>query len=345
MTTDVNPNDKLPVLWRSSADGTLQCLLCHHSCHLGLGKKGICGVRQHLEGHIASLVYGRVVALNLDPIEKKPIYHMLPGSLTCSIATLGCNFRCRHCQNAAISQVDESMAVETSGTYKRPDEIVATAIAGRCRSISYTYVEPTIFFEYAYDCSRIAAAAGLHNIFVSNGYMTASAIDTLAPLLSAINIDLKAFSDHFYRRVCGGSLQPVLDAIARCHERGIWVEVTTLLIPGLNDSDPELASIADFLVGLDANIPWHVSGYHPAHLMRQPGPTPPETLVRARQIGLERGLRYVYTGNRAGCGGEDSLCPQCQQMLISRRGFTVIENRLVDGRCPACACRIPGIWA
>lgn len=333
-----------PKLWDKLVDGSLQCRLCHHRCRLGPEKIGRCGVRQHLRGRMVSLVYGRVVAANLDPIEKKPLYHVLPGSRTYSIATLGCNFRCRHCQNAAISQVTETMTPHHSGVLKSPPEIVAAAVAGGCQSISYTYVEPTVFFEYAYDCSQLAVAAGLRNILVSNGYMTIDAIDALAPLVSAINIDLKSFNDRFYRQVCGGSLSPVLDAIAHFRRRGVWVEVTTLLIPGLNDGEAELTSLAEFLVSLDSDIPWHVSGYHPAHLMRQPGPTPPETLVRARQIGLDRGLRYVYTGNRAGCGGEDTLCPQCRLVLLARRGFTVAANRLVDGCCPACGAAIPGVW-
>ena len=341
----IDEGGESPDLWQHLADGALQCLLCHHRCRLGPDKIGICGVRQHSQGRMLSLVYGRVVAANLDPIEKKPLYHLLPGSRTYSIATLGCNFRCRHCQNAAISQVAEGMAPGRSGVLQSPREIVAAAVAGRCQSISYTYVEPTVFFEYAYDCARLAVTAGLRNIFVSNGYMTSDAIEALAPWLSAINIDLKSFDDRFYRSVCGGTLQPVLDTIADFHRRGVWVEVTTLLIPGLNDGEEELASMADFLAALDRDIPWHVSGYHPAYLMRQPGPTPPQTLVRARQIGLDRGLRYVYTGNRAGCGGEDTCCPQCQVVVIARSGFSVTANRLVHGCCPVCGTAIPGIWA
>lgn len=339
-----NERSAAPKLWQEEGDGLVRCLLCHHRCRLREGGVGRCGVRRAVGGEVTSLVYGRVVAANIDPIEKKPLYHVLPGSRTYSIATLGCNFTCRHCQNAAISQVGEGVAVQRSGVAREPGEIVAAALAGGCRSISYTYVEPMVFFEYAYDCSRLAVQAGLGNIFVSNGYMTGQAIDHLAPLLTAINIDLKAWDDDFYRRICGGSLQPVLDSIARCRERGVWVEVTTLLIPGVNDGDGALAAIADFLVALDANIPWHVSGYHPAHLMRQPGPTPASTLVRARDIGLARGLRHVYTGNRAGCGGEDTLCPQCGQVLIARQGYRIAELRLVGGRCPACGMSLAGVW-
>ena len=339
-----NERSAAPKLWQEEGDGLVRCLLCHHRCRLREGGVGRCGVRRAVGGEVTSLVYGRVVAANIDPIEKKPLYHVLPGSRTYSIATLGCNFTCRHCQNAAISQVGEGVAVQRSGVAREPGEIVAAALAGGCRSISYTYVEPTVFFEFAYDCSRLAVQAGLGNIFVSNGYMTGQVIDHLAPLLTAINIDLKAWDDDFYRRICGGSLQPVLDSIARCRERGVWVEVTTLLIPGVNDGDGALAAIADFLVSLDANIPWHVSGYHPAHLMRQPGPTPAATLVRARDIGLARGLRHVYTGNRAGCGGEDTLCPQCGQVLIARQGYRIAELRLVGGRCPACGMSLAGVW-
>lgn len=339
-----NERSGAPKMWQEEGDGLVRCLLCHHRCRLREGGVGRCGVRRAVGGEMTSLVYGRVVAANIDPIEKKPLYHVLPGSRTYSIATLGCNFTCRHCQNAAISQVGEGAAVQRSGVAREPGEIVAAALAGGCRSISYTYVEPTVFFEYAYDCSLLAVQAGLGNIFVSNGYMTGQAIDHIAPLLTAINIDLKAWDDDFYRHICGGSLQPVLDSIARCRERGVWVEVTTLLIPGVNDGDGALAAIADFLVSLDANIPWHVSAYHPAHLMWQPGPTPAATLVRARDIGLARGLRHVYTGNRAGCGGEDTMCPQCGLVLIARQGYRIGEMRLVGGRCPACGTSLAGVW-
>ena len=330
--------------WQPQEDGTLQCLLCAHGCRLRDGQRGLCGVRVRREERIDSLVYGRIIAEHVDPIEKKPLFHVLPGSLSYSIATHGCNFRCLHCQNAGISQVSRDFAVETSGIFRRPEEIVASAIAAGCRSISYTYVEPTVFFEFAYDCCLAACGRGLKNIFVSNGYMTKEVVNALAPVLTAINIDLKSFSNEFYKKICGGRLQPVLDTIARCKDAGIWVEVTTLIIPGLNDQDQELSQIASYIAGVDKSIPWHVSGYHPAYRMSDPVPTPESTLLRARQIGVDQGLHHVYVGNRLGSGGENTSCPSCGLLLLSRRGFRVIENHLIDGCCPACSDVLAGVW-
>ncbi len=330
--------------WLSQADGTLECKLCIHGCRLRDGQRGLCGVRMRREERIDSLVYGRIVAEHVDPIEKKPLYHVLPGSLSYSIATHGCNFRCLHCQNASISQVPRDMPVEISGVFRRPEEIIESAIAQGCRSISYTYVEPTVFYEYAYDCCLAARDHGLKNIFVSNGYMTKEVVAELAPVLTAINIDLKSFRDEFYKKICGARVQPVLDTIVGCWEAGIWVEVTTLIIPGINDEDQELAQIASFLVGIDKSIPWHVSGYHPSYRMMEPPSTPQSTLQRARQIGLDQGLHHVYTGNRPGFGGEDTSCPNCGLLLISRQGFRVTVNRLSVGCCPSCRRQIAGIW-
>jgi pyruvate formate lyase activating enzyme len=325
-------------------DGTLECAICAHGCRLREGKRGLCGVRQRRGERIDSLVYGRVVAEHIDPIEKKPLHHVLPGSLSYSIATHGCNFRCLHCQNATISQVARDMDVEHSGVMRRPEDIVASARGHGCQSISYTYVEPTVFFEFAYDCCQVANAGGLKNIMVSNGYMTDKVIVELAPVLTAINIDLKAFSEDFYKKICGARLQPVLDTIVRCRDLGIWVEVTTLIIPGLNDSDGEMTRIASFLAGIDHSIPWHVSGYHPSYRMTAPPPTPEATLRRARKIGFDQGLNYVYAGNRPGSGGEDTACPGCGLTLIARQGFRITANRLSTGRCPDCGLAIAGVW-
>jgi len=330
--------------WLASAEGTLECRLCAHGCRLRHGQRGLCNVRQRRDDKIESLVYGRIVAEHVDPIEKKPIFHVMPGSLSYSIATHGCNFRCLHCQNAGISQVPLDMKVELTGVFRKPDEIIESALAGGCRSISYTYVEPTVFYEYAYDCCLAAFAKGLKNIFVSNGYMTKEIIAELAPVLSAINIDLKSFSDEFYKKICGARLQPVLDNIVRCREAGIWVEVTTLLIPGMNDANQQLAEIASFLAAIDKSIPWHVSGYHPAYKMTVPPPTPQSTLLRARKIGRDQGLHHVYTGNRLGSEGEDTSCPNCGLLLVARQGFRIKVNRIKGGCCPVCNQTIAGIW-
>lgn len=325
-------------------DGKLQCAICAHACALREGQRGICHVRERRGDAIVSLVYGRVVAEHIDPIEKKPLFHVLPGSFSYSISTLGCNFRCLHCQNASISQVPRDMDLSNSGVYRHPKTIVASAIENDCRSISYTYVEPTIFFEYAYDCAVAAVDKGLKNIFVSNGYMSAAASRILAPVLTAINIDLKSFSDSFYKKVCGARLAPVLDSIARFKELGVWVEVTTLIIPGMNDSEQELTEIASFLAGIDRSIPWHVTGFYPSHKMLHVPPTGGAILVRAREIGFAQGLEYVYTGNRPEVVGENTACPSCKKTVIERHGFQVRANRLQDGRCPHCGSVIPGVW-
>jgi pyruvate formate lyase activating enzyme len=319
-------------------------MVCAHGCTLKDGQRGLCNVRERRGDSLVNLVYGRVVAENIDPVEKKPIFHVLPGSLSYSVATAGCNFRCLHCQNASISQVSNDIDVGTSGVFRSPDALVKAAVAGGCQSISYTYVEPTIFLEYAYDCCVTAKKKGLKNIFVSNGYMSETVIQGLAPVLCAINIDLKSFSDSFYKKVCGARLAPVLSTIRRMKEFGVWVEVTTLIIPGMNDSEVELTGIASFLAEIDREIPWHVSGFYPSYKLTTVPPTGPEILTRARQIGLEQGLYYVYTGNRPGSGGENSYCPSCGGELILRHGFRVMNNRLKNGRCPDCDKSIAGVW-
>ena len=332
-------------LYVSQGDGSVTCMLCAHCCHLKKGQRGICAVRQNVEGKLVSLNYGRVVAESVDPIEKKPLFHVLPGTKSYSISTLGCNFRCSHCQNASISQVGRNENVRGSGAHRSPEEVVSAAAAAGCHSISYTYVEPTVFFEFAYDCCRLASEQGIKNIFVSNGYMTRETLRHVEPFLSAVNVDIKAFSDSFYQRVCGARLQPVLDSVQRIKESGIWLEVTTLVIPGLNDSDKELSDIASFLAAIDTSIPWHVTGFHPAYHMMNVAPTAITTLKRARQIGLGKGLKYVYAGNRPGSGDEDTVCPACSHRLIGRTGFRVDRVSIEAGCCPKCGEQIPGVWS
>lgn len=322
----------------------VQCYLCPHQCRIKAGQRGICRVRENRAGILYSLNYGRLISGNIDPIEKKPIFHLLPGSLSYSIATVGCNFRCQHCQNYEISQYPALHDNEIAGVIRTPAEVVAAARAGGCRSISYTYVEPTIFYEFAFDTAKLAAAAGLKNIFVSNGYIGPEAAREISPLLDAINIDLKAFSEGFYHEVCGAHLQPVLDSIILMHELGVWLEVTTLIIPGWNDSDDELREIARFLAGIDPDIPWHVSRFWPTYKMMDRPPTPPETLLRAREIGLAAGLRHVYVGNIQDPEGENTRCPSCGATLIIRHGFQIEGNRLAKGHCPQCATEIAGVW-
>jgi pyruvate formate lyase activating enzyme len=325
-------------------EATVQCHLCNHNCTIKDGRRGLCQVRENRGGILYSLVYGRLISESIDPIEKKPIFHLLPGSKSYSIATVGCNFRCRHCQNYGISQYPSLHNNEIAGTPRRPEEIVASARQQGCASISYTYVEPTIFCEFALDTARLAAEQGIKNIFVSNGYTGREATRQLAPLLDANNIDLKAFSDKFYREVCGARLQPVLDTIRLMKELGVWVEVTTLIIPGWNDSDPELQAIADFIKSVDADIPWHVSRFYPTYKMLDRPATPAATINKARQIGLAAGLKHVYSGNLPDLEGESTYCPNCGATLITRTGFRAEIVGLLGNRCQNCRTTLAGVF-
>lgn len=321
----------------------VRCSLCSHRCLILSGKRGNCAVRENRDGVLYSLVYDKVIAQHVDPIEKKPLFHFLPGSSSFSIATPGCNFRCKHCQNSDISQLPHDRAGIVLGEAVSPEEIVEAAIRNQCNSISYTYTEPTIYFELAYDTAKLAAEKGLKNVFVTNGYITPEALRMIQPYLHAANIDLKGFRDSFYKETCGARLQPVLDAIMLYKELGIWIEITTLIIPGHNDSDEELDGIAKFLVSVGEDIPWHVSRFHPTYKLQGLPLTPLATLKRARQIGMDAGLRYVYEGNTP-AGGEDTICWNCKQMLISRQGFSILSNKCKDGSCGFCGARIDGVW-
>jgi pyruvate formate lyase activating enzyme len=319
------------------------CGLCAHRCLIAPGHRGICAVRENRDGTLYSLVYDKIIARNIDPIEKKPLFHFLPGSLSYSVATPGCNFRCKHCQNADISQLPRDRGGMVPGEPVSPAEIVEAALRHRCASISYTYTEPTIYFELAYDTAKLARKAGLRNVFVTNGYITPEALREISPFLDAANIDLKGFTDDFYKKVCGARLQPVLDAIRLYKELGIWIEITTLVIPGHNDSEDELRQIAQFIRSVGEGVPWHVSRFHPTYKLTDQPITPVKTLELARRIGLDAGLRYVYEGNIPG-EGEETLCWSCKKTLLKRYGFTVEENQVRDGKCGYCGAVIEGVW-
>jgi pyruvate formate lyase activating enzyme len=334
---------KEALLYTKLADGKASCDLCAHRCLIQEGKRGLCGVRENRKGVLYSLVYGKAIATHVDPIEKKPLFNFLPGSLAFSVATAGCNMTCRHCQNADISQSPRDTG-RIMGRDISPEKLVEAALDEGCRTIAYTYTEPTIFFEYALDTARLAKDQGLKNIFVSNGYMTAEALEMIAPVLDGANVDLKSFDDDFYRKICGGRLQPVLDSIRKMHELGIWVEVTTLVIPGHNDSEEELESIARFLAGISPDIPWHVSAFYPTYRLTSAPRTPVSTLRKARDIGQSAGLRYVYTGNIPGDNGENTFCHNCGQKIIERTGYRVGSVNIRDGRCAFCNTPAAGRW-
>jgi pyruvate formate lyase activating enzyme len=320
----------------------VRCGLCRFKCLIGEGARGICAVRENRGGTLYSLVYGKLCAEHVDPIEKKPLFHVMPGSRSYSIATQGCNFHCRHCQNYTISQVDRNAPIR--GTEQTPQEIVQRAMDSSCSTISYTYTEPTIFYEFAYDTARLAREAGLKNVFVTNGYISREALTTIAPYLNAANIDLKGFSEGFYRDVVHARLSEVLDSIIEYRRQGIWLEITTLVIPGLNDSDIELQGIASFIAtNLGIDTPWHVSQFYPTYHLTDRPRTPVATLRRARDIGCAAGLRYVYEGNVPGEGGENTYCPSCSCVLIKRYGYAIETDRISNGACPDCGAAIAGI--
>jgi len=334
---------KRALFQESREGGKVLCGLCSHRCLIAPGHRGICAVRENRDGSLYSLVYDKLIARNIDPIEKKPLFHFLPGSLSYSIATPGCNFRCKHCQNADISQLPRDRGGLIVGEAVTPADVVNDALRHRCASISYTYTEPTIYFELAYETARLAREAGIRNVFVTNGYITPEALREIAPYLDAANIDLKGFTDDFYRNVCGARLQPVLDAIRLYKELGVWIEITTLVIPNHNDSESELGRIADFIRSLGAEVPWHVTRFHPTYKLVDQPSTPLATLKRARQIGINAGLRYVYEGNIPG-EGEETLCWSCRKPLVKRFGFSVEENQVRQGRCGYCGTAIDGVW-
>jgi pyruvate formate lyase activating enzyme len=305
----------------------------------------LCNVRENQDGVLNTLVYGRVIASHIDPIEKKPLFHFLPGSRSYSIATVGCNFRCRFCQNADIAQLPSDHTGAILGDVCTPEEIVNAAESAGCQSISYTYTEPTVFFEFAHDTAKLAHARGIRNVFVTNGYMTAEALNMIHPYLDGANVDLKAFTQTYYKDLCGAKLKHVRETLKLMRSLGIFVEVTTLIVPGLNDDEHELEALALFINNdLGSETPWHISRFHPTYKLTDRSSTPVKTLVTARDIGLNAGLKYVYTGNVPGDTGENTFCTSCGQMVIERWGFQVRKIRMEKGRCLQCDATIDGVW-
>jgi len=324
-------------LYKKLGNNKIQCQNCAHYCVIPPNKKGICGVRENKDGKLFALNYGKTVAIHIDPIEKKPFFHFLPGSQSLSIATVGCNFKCFSCQNWDISQMPQ-LTGRIEGQEISPEEIVKTASKNKLPSISYTYTEPAIFSEYALDTMKLAKKKGLKNNWVTNGFWSKELFDLVFPYLDAANVDLKGFTDEFYTKYCGGRLQPVLDTLKRLKEKKIWVEVTTLVIPTLNDSEETFQNIAKFIKNdLGPETPWHItqfSGIISWKLQHLPE-TPVETLKKAFEIGKEAGLKYVYTGNIPGLPSEDTFCPKCNTLVINRTGY-IISRHDKQGKCPKC---------
>ena len=328
--------------------GRVLCGLCRHGCRIPPGKTGRCGVRENRQGELISRNHGRIIARQVDPIEKKPLHHILPGSLSYSIAAAGCNFQCRFCQNASIAQLPLALGKgrPIPGEKMAPGDLVDAALCAGCQSLSYTYTEPTVFLETVVETARLAKSRGLLNIMVTNGYMGQRALPDILAFIDGANVDLKSFNPDFYRRYCGAELAPVLDNLKALKGGGVWVEVTTLIIPGLNDDPGELADLATFIVAeLGPDTPWHVSRFHPCHGVLDRGPTPVATLERAVEIGRDRGLNFIYLGNVPGNGYEDTRCPSCQALLVARTGYGIQNFINTGGRCPSCATRVPGIFA
>lgn len=338
--------------YKKNKDGSVKCKACNHFCVIKPSKVGICGIRKNVDGQLQLLTYGKVVAVNVDSVEKKPLFHFLPGTYTYSFGTLGCNFRCANCQNFDISQIygkkgDVSSYEEISwGIELSPEEIVRRALDAGCKSISYTYIEPTIFVEFALDTMKLAKEAGLKNIWVSNGFMSATTLDAILPYLDAINVDIKSFDEKFYRENCGASLAPVLENCRRLAEEDVWVEVTTLVIPTLSDDNEMIGKIAHFIASeMGVYVPWHISAFSGeiSWKLRDLPSTPTEKLWMAYNLGKKEGLKNVYLGNVETKEGETTKCPKCDGIVIERSGFQVVDHS-VGGSCRQCGQKISGIF-
>jgi pyruvate formate lyase activating enzyme len=323
----------------------VRCGICNHFCVIDKGRRGLCNVRENQDGELVSLVYSKVIARGIDPVEKKPIFHLKPGSLSYSVATVGCNFRCSFCQNADIAQMPTDNKGLVQGTDMTPEEIVAQAVRANCASIAYTYTEPAVFVELVLDTAKLARKKGLYNIIVTNGYMTEELVRVIAPYIDAANVDLKAFDDGFYRKYCKAKIEPVKETLKLMKSLGILVEVTTLLIPGLNDDKDQVEGIAGFIAReLGVETPWHVSRFHPCYRMTDRGATPLSSLERAYDAGKAAGLRYVYTGNVPGLASENTLCHDCGGLLVERVAYRVHSFITRDSRCPDCNSLVYGLY-
>jgi pyruvate formate lyase activating enzyme len=332
-------------LYERIDDKRIRCFACGHLCPIFDGQPGVCKVRFHRHGKLF-VPWGYVASLQCDPIEKKPFFHVLPGAKAFSFGMFGCDLHCPYCQNWVTSQAIRDPRAVAPPLRATPEQLVAEALDLGAQVVVSTYNEPLITAEWAVAIFKEARRAGLMTGFVSNGNATPQVLEYLRPHLDLYKVDLKSFNDRDYRQL-GGRLQPILDSIRRIYEMGFWLEVVTLVVPGFNDSDEELGQIAAFLSGISPDIPWHVTAFHKDYKMTDPDDTPPQTLVRAAEIGRRAGLRYVYAGNLPGMVGdhEDTRCPSCGERLVRRYGYRILENKLRNsGRCPSCSTVIPGRW-
>ncbi len=331
-------------LWKPAKDGAVRCSLCHHRCLIENGDRGDCCVRENRDGELVTLTYGRLVSANVDPIEKKPLFHVHPGSTSLSVATAGCNFRCSFCQNHSIAHWPRKRpGRELPGDPSAPEEVAEAAVRRGCASISYTYTEPTVFWEFVRDAAVAAHERGVANCLVTNGYMTPEALDYMGDAIDAANVDLKGLDRERQLQATGARPGPVQRTICAMRERGIWVEVTTLIVPRLNDGEAELRAIAEFLADVDPDLPWHVSRFHPDYEMLDRGPTDPAILQKACEWGRQAGLRYVYSGNLWGDDNESTRCPTCSEIVLGRHGFRLGSVAMKGGRCEHCSAPIAGI--
>jgi len=322
----------------------IKCVLCPRECVIGDRERGWCGVRENHKGIYYTLVYGNPCAVHVDPIEKKPFYHFLPATTAFSISTAGCNFNCKYCQNWEISQ---RRPEQTDNVYLPPEDVVRYARQNGCRSIAYTYAEPTIFYEYMYDTARIGRQRGVRSVVVSAGYINQKPLEQLCETVDAIKIDLKAFRDKFYREICSGQLQPVLNTIKTIKRKGIWLEIVDLVVPTLNDTVEEFHDLASWMMDeLGPDVPLHFSRFYPMYQLKSLPPTPMGTLEKAREEAMKVGLRYVYLGNIPPTHkANNTYCPNCGRLLIQRMGFFVVKNNVVGGKCKYCGWEIPGVWS
>ena len=318
----------------------VRCELCPHSCLIDDQQVGICKVRKNINGKLTSLVYGMPISTSFDFIEKKPLYHFFPGQKTFSFGTVGCNLKCLFCQNAEISQANP----EAYNIKKITPRKMVTEAKKESNIISYTYTEPTVFYEYMLDISKIARDKQMKNVIVSNGFINEKPMNELLNCIDAANIDLKSMNEEIYRRVCGGSLNPVLETLKRIYEKGVWLEITNLIVPGMNDSLYDIRTLISWIKNnLGVDVPVHFSAFYPCYKMTEKPSTNPEILKKARKIAMEVGLNYVYTGNINDEEGSTTYCPNCRKPVIVRNGFNILQNKLVNGKCP-CGKEIPGVW-